>query len=220
VKPNSLLTVIAGGAMAAVFAASAGAAAPALAATPPPTPPPLSAPPTPADQTPAAGTSAAPGQTPVPVPSGYAIPGQYQPAPSGSSAPTPPPNARKGIEGVWEVQIQRGSQTEYTHLLITQDGSTLAGTYVNSKGKKFPIAGSLDGQSVRLVVTMADGTSITMEGRLDGTTDMIGYFTTPQEQVTFTAAYRAKSKFMDNLNAAPGGMGAGGGGGGGGYPPN
>lgn len=156
------------------------------------------------------------------MPSGYALPGATgpgAPAAAPSTAPTPPPNARKGVEGVWEVQIQRGSNTEYTHLVLNQDGTTIGGTYVNSNGKKYPLAGSLDGQTVRIVVTLPDGTSLTLEGRLDGTTDMIGEFTSPKEQVPFTAAYRAKSKFIDNLNAAPGGLGGSNGGGGYGSPP-
>ena len=206
-KPNSFLTLLAGGAAAAALAVSVGASVPAIGATPPPSPPPLAEP----SASPAADASAAP----VPVPSGFAIPngpGYGSPAPGPSVAPTPPPNARKGVEGVWEVQIQRGSNTEYTHLVLSQDGTTIGGNYVNSKGKKFPLAGTLDGQTVRIVITLPDGTSLTLEGRLDGTTDMIGEFTSPKEQVPFTAAYRAKSKFIDNLNAAPGGMGSGGGG--------
>ena len=156
------------------------------------------------------------------MPSGFALPGgpgYGSPAPGPSTAPTPPPNSRKGVEGVWEVQIQRGANTEYTHLVLSQDGTTIGGMYVNSNGKKYPLAGSLDGQTVRLVITLPDGTSLTLEGRLDGTTDMIGEFTSPKEQVPFTAAYRPKSKFIDNLNAAPGGLGGSNGGGGYGTPP-
>ncbi len=144
------------------------------------------------------------------------------PAPAGSSSPTPPPDARKGLEGVWELQIQHGAKTDYAHFKLVQTGTTLTGTYLDDGGKRYPLAGSVDGQSVRLVVTLANGTSLLLEGRLDGTTDMEGLLTSPQEQVGFTAAYRPKEKFIDNLNAAPGGlggMGGGGGGGGGGYTP-
>ncbi len=146
------------------------------------------------------------------------------PAPAVSGSPSPPPDARKGLEGVWELQIQRGPKTDYAHFRLVQTGTTLTGTYLDNAGKKYPLAGSVDGQSVRLVVTLADGTTLLLEGRLDGTTDMEGLLTSPQEQVGFTAAYRPKEKFMDNLNAAPGGLGGTGGGnpgggGGGGYPP-
>lgn len=133
------------------------------------------------------------------------------PAP-GKATPSPPPDARKGIEGVWEVQIQRGTSTDYAHFRLEQTGTTLTGSFLNDAGKRFPLAGSLDGQSVRLVVSMPDGTSLLLEGRLDGTTDMIGMITTPQEQVPFTAAYRPKEKWIDNLNASPGGLGGTGGG--------
>ncbi|MGA8532827.1 MAG: hypothetical protein WB615_01825, partial [Candidatus Tumulicola sp.] len=140
-------------------------------------------------------------------------------APAESASPSPPPDARKGLEGVWELEIQRGIKTDYAHFRLTQTGTTLTGTFLNDAGKKYPLAGSVDGQSVRLVITMPDGTSLLLEGRLDGTTDMIGILTTPQEQVPFTAAYRAKEKWIDNLNAAPGGMGGMGSGGGGYGPP-
>jgi hypothetical protein len=190
------------------LAGGASFTAPSAAATPPPTPPPLPQP------------AASPEQnsTPIPMPSGYGFPTMGQPAPGASSSPTPPPDARKGIEGVWELQIQRGSSVDYAHFKLSQSGSTISGQYLNDAGKRFPIAGSLDGQAVRLVVSMPDGSSLLLEGRLDGTTDMIGMLTTSKEQVPFTAAYRAKEKWIDNLNASPGGIGSGSGGGGYGPP--
>jgi hypothetical protein len=217
-KPFLVLAVAAG--CAAGLAANTPAALPAAAATPPPTPPAIETPATPA---------AAPADTPFPLPSGFALPASSA-APSAhpSGSPTPPPDNRKGIEGVWEVQIQRYDKTEYTHFTLVQTGSTLAGTYRDSGGHKFPLAGSVDGDSVRLIVSMPDGTSLLLEGRLDGTTDMIGMLTTPKEQVPFTAGYRPKEKWIENVNPAPGGLGipaggapAGGAPGGpsGGYPP-
>jgi len=215
VKTTAAWFALATGALiAGALGGAASFALPGVAATPPPTPPPLGTPSTPAPDT---------ATTPIPVPSGFGLPGQSQPAPASSATPTPPPDARKGLEGVWELEIQRGAKTDYAHFLLQQSGSTLSGTYLNDAGKKFPLAGSVDGQSVRIVVTLPDGTALLLEGRLDGTTDMVGMLTSGQEQVGFTAAYRPKEKFIDNLNAAPGGLGGmgqgGGGGGGGGYPP-
>jgi hypothetical protein len=132
--------------------------------------------------------------------------------PSETPSPSPPPNARKGIEGVWEVQIQHLNSTDYTHFKLEQTGNALTGTYLDHNGKKYPLSGSLDGQDVRLLVTMPNGTTMLLEGRLDGTTDMIGMLTTDKEQVPFTAAYRAKEKWIENVNAAPGGLGSPGGG--------
>lgn len=203
-----------GSAIALVLVAGSPLAAPSAAATPPPTPPPLS---TPATPQPDASVPAAAAATPIPLPSGFALPGASNPAPAGSASPSPPPDARKGLEGVWEMEIQRGAKTDYAHFNLAQTGTTLTGTYLDTAGKKYPIAGSVDGQSIRLVVSMPDGTSLLLEGRLQGTTDMEGILTTAQEQVGFTAAYRPKERFMDNINAAPGGLG--GGGGGGGYSP-
>ncbi|MBV8374406.1 MAG: hypothetical protein JO302_02755 [Candidatus Eremiobacteraeota bacterium] len=153
-------------------------------ATPPPPPPAL-------------GTS-------LPTPSATLAPLAN---PNATSSPSPPPDARKGIEGVWEVQIQHVNATDYTHLKLVQTGSALAGTYLDRNGKRYPLSGSLDGQDVRLVVSMPNGTTMLLEGRLDGTTDMVGMLTTDKEQVPFTAAYRAKEKWIENVNASPGGIG-------------
>jgi len=181
--------------------------------TPSPPPPPVLASPA-ASATPAVsptpGGSAEPpsiqtllGQTPKP-----------SAAPKGGGpkgTPSPIPDERKGLDGVWEVQIQRGDVTQYEHFNIKQTGTTLTGIYLTTDKKKYPIAGSLDGQSVRLVVTLTDGTTILLEARVDGTTDMLGMFTDAKERVPFTAAYRPKEKWIDNLNASPGGLGGSGG---------
>jgi hypothetical protein len=167
--------------LAAAVAASSQAAA---AATPPPPPPSL-------------GSEPFPESSSAPTPN-----------PSETPSPSPPPDARKGIEGVWEVQIQRTNATDYTHFKIVQTGNALTGTYLDHGGKKYPLSGSLDGQDVRLIVAMPNGTTMLLEGRLDGTTDMIGLLTTDKEQVPFTAAYRAKEKWIENVNASPGGIGS------------
>jgi hypothetical protein len=171
----------------------------AAAATPPPTPPPIGTPATPA---PAAAT-------PVPAATNYALPATT-PAPAPSAhvkpSPTPPPNARKGLDGVWEVEIQHPNLTDYTHFKLTQQGDALTGTYLDAHNKRYPLSGTVDGQDVRLIVTMPNGTTILMEGKLDGTTDMVGMLTMPNGQVPFTASYRAKEKWIENVNPSPGGM--------------
>jgi hypothetical protein len=188
VKSFSSLIIAAAVLAALTFAgAIAGHAAPAIAATPPPTPPPIGTP-----------------QEPLP----NASTGPAAPAPAATQAPSPspPPNARKGLDGVWEVQIQRPSSTDYTHFKIAQRGDALSGTYLDARGKRYPISGSVDGQAVRLIVTMPDGTSLLLEGKLDGTTDMIGMLTMPGGEVPFTASYRAKEKWIDNISPTPGGI--------------
>jgi len=107
---------------------------------------------------------------------------------------------------VWEVAIQRPDTTDYTHFAIKQQGDALSGTYLDGRGKKYPLAGTVDGESVRLIVTMPNGTTLLLEGKLDGTTDMVGMLTAPDGQVPFTAAYRAKEKWIENVNASPGGI--------------
>ncbi|MBV8529936.1 MAG: hypothetical protein JO104_01345 [Candidatus Eremiobacteraeota bacterium] len=169
----------------------------AVAATPPPTPPPIGTPATPQ-----------PGATILPAPTITPSPPAMPTMPSGkaSATPSPPPNARKGLDGVWEVQIQHANITDYTHFAIKQQGDALTGTYLDSRGKKYPIAGSVDGQSVRLIVSMPNGTTLLLEGKLDGTTDMVGMLTMPDGQLPFTAAYRAKEKWIENVNPSPGGI--------------
>jgi hypothetical protein len=192
VKPSSFLAASAASiALTAVFFVAAPfARGPAAAATPPPTPPPIGTPATPG---PAASVITLPGASPAPK--------TY-----GKPTPSPPPNARKGLDGVWEVEIQHPSTTDYTHFAIKQQGDALTGTYLDARGKKYPIAGSVDGESVRLIVTMPNGTTLLLEGKLDGTTDMIGMLTTPDGQTPFTAAYRAKEKWIENVNPSPGGI--------------
>ena len=196
-KPfSSFVSAAAGAAVVAIFLVGAPSARfTAVAATPPPTPPPINQPQTlPATPGPAASVITLPAPAPSPSPT------LTKPTPS------PPPNARKGLEGVWEVQIQHASGTDYTHFRLAQEGDALTGTYLDSKGKRYPLAGSVDGQAVRLIVTMPNGTTMLLEGRLDGTTDMVGVLTMPDGQVPFTAAYRAKTKFIDNVNPSPGGI--------------
>lgn len=204
VKASSLLAA-AGASTALAFlflAGTPGMRSPAAAATAPPTPPPISAP-----ATPPASPVSAPG-TPGPAASVIPLPGQTPAAAaaSGKARPSPPPNARKGVDGVWEVEIQHPTSTDYTHFAITQQGDAVTGTYLDAKGKKYPVAGSVDGQSIRLIVTMPNGSTLLLEGKLDGTTDMVGMITTPDGQVPFTAAYRARQNWIENVNPSPGGI--------------
>ncbi|HEX3456883.1 MAG TPA: hypothetical protein VHR97_02920 [Candidatus Baltobacteraceae bacterium] len=192
-KPLVLLAASAGVAAAAgLMISTPGARLAAAAATPPPTPPPIGAPVTPPPAAPVPSTTPS---TAFPL---------TKASPNAHPTPPPPP-ARKGIEGVWEVAIQHSNTTDYTHFLLTQTGDQLSGTYVDGK-TKYPLAGSLDGQQIRLLVTLPNGTTLLMEGKLDGTTDMIGEMTSPKGEVPFTASYRAKTNWIENVNPSPGGV--------------
>lgn len=177
-------------------------ALPALAAPPPP-PPNLAAP--------TAAPSTAPVAAPSPAASDATLINPLGPppkaSPNPSATPTPPQDNRVGIEGVWEVQIQRGDKTEYTHFNLKQTQTALTGVYMDRAGKKYPLSGSVDGQSVRVVVSLPDGTTQLFTGKLDGTTDMLGMLSNAKENVVFTAAYRPKEKWIENINAQPGGLG-------------
>lgn len=145
--------------------------------------------------------------TPVPTSTPTEIPGVQSLFPATPHpAPTPPTPPRVGIEGVWEIAIQQGSTTTYTHLQLKQRQNALTGTYLDSGKNASPAIGTVDGGSVRIIVTLKDGSEIVFQGQLDGTTDMVGMMTTPTQEVPFTADYRPKENFFDNLNENPTGI--------------
>jgi hypothetical protein len=203
--------------LAAVAGAPASFAAAAAAPTPPPPPPNLQS------AAPVSTPGAAPSPTPAATPAASLdslFPGAKASAsPGPGQTPTPPPDERKGLDGVWEVEIQHGADTIYEHMNLKQTGATITGTYLTKDKKAYPVAGSLDGKTIRLIVSLPDGSTMLLEGRVDGTTDMLGLLTLGADSTPFTAAYRPKEKWSDNVNAVPGGLGGNGGVGGGGVPP-
>ena len=131
--------------------------------------------------------------SPIPIPSGFGLPGYASPKP-GAASPSPPPNPRTGIEGVWEMVIQRATQPEYVHFNLKQTGTTLTGSYLDKAGKSYPLTGTVDGQHFRMIVTLPNGTSALMEGRLDGTSDMVGKLTTPTRGSIFHGILASERK--------------------------
>lgn len=157
-----------------------------LAAAPPPAPAPqVPAPqptPTPQLQIPTTGKTKA---TPTPAP------------------PVDEDAKRVGISGVWEVQIQQANATVYTHFKLDQTGTALTGQYLDTNGKKYPLAGDIDQKDVHIVVTMPSG-SLVFSGTVEANTDMAGTLDLSKDTVGFTAAYRPKYKWIDNLSPNPG----------------
>jgi hypothetical protein len=154
-----------------------------------------------AQPTPQASATVSPTPTASPT-STFALP-----TPKTSATPAPPKDTdekRVGISGVWEVQIQQSANTVYTHFKIDENGSALIGQYLDTNGKRYPIAGSLNGKDVHLVVNMSDGTALVFDGTVEGGMDMAGTITTSKDIVGFTAAYRPKYKWLDNLSPNPG----------------
>ncbi len=199
------------------FAVAVGASAPgalgsAAAATAPPSPPPVSkgmptAPP----------IGALPNTAPSPATVQVPLSSKPSPAPSGG-----PDDGRKGLDGVWEVVVQRlTGEIVYQHLKLVQKGSVITGIFMDNQhnNKQYPVAGSIDAKTIHLVVTKDDGTTMTLSGTVDGTTDMVGLLLERGESVAFTAAYRPKYKFIDSISPVPGGLGGLGGGGGSSGPP-
>ena len=141
------------------------------------------------------------------------------PAPSASASiqlgkakatPAPPKDRsvqRVGVSGVWEIQIQRLTGVTYTHFKITQKDNVLTGEYLDTDGKKFPLFGSIDGKTVRVVVSLPNGGTLVFNGTEDAFTDMMGMLALSGDSVPFTAAYRPKYNWLDNLTPGAGGMG-------------
>lgn len=129
------------------------------------------------------------------------------PTPKTSATPAPPKDTdekRVGISGVWEVQIQNTTGTVYTHFKLDQKGNALTGQYLDTNGKKYPLAGTVTGKDVHLIVTMADGNALVFSGTVDSGMDMEGTIDSTKDVVGFTAAYRPKYKWIDNLSPNPG----------------
>jgi hypothetical protein len=187
-----LIPFAAFGLVAALFAGG-GSLVPSAAATAPPPPPMLAT----------ASPSPLPSATPTEIPGVESL---FPATPKPHGSPSPPPPRRVGIEGVWELAIQQGANTTYTHLKLRQKQDTLTGTYLDARNKPSPAFGTVDGSQVRIVVSLADGSTIVFEAQLDGTTDMVGMMTTPTQQIPFTADYRPKENFFDNLNENPTGL--------------
>lgn len=124
------------------------------------------------------------------------------PTPAAPKELKPP---RVGISGVWEVQIQKPSGTKYTHFKITQSGQVLTGQYLDANGKKYPLSGTVDQKDVHIVVSLPSGTALVFSGTVDENTDMEGTLDTSSSNVIgFTASYRPKYKWLDNLSPNPG----------------
>lgn len=124
-----------------------------------------------------------------------------------TATPAPPKDTddkRVGISGVWEVQIQQSSATVYTHFKLDQKGNALIGEYLDTNGKKYPLAGTIENKDVHLVVSMPDGTALVFSGTVEAGTDMAGTLNSAKDLVGFTAAYRPKYKWLDNLSPNPG----------------
>ena len=183
-KPFSFFAAATLAAGTLTFAGSLEARAPALAATPPPTPPPI-------------GTPASP------VPERHVrsrcrakVRAVAQPAAERSQ------RHRRRLGGPDPASQRHGLHA----FKLTQQGDALTGTYLDTRGKRYPLAGMVDGSAVRLIVSMPNGTTLLLEGKLDGTTDMIGMLTMTEGQVPFTASYRPKEKWIENVNPSPGGI--------------
>lgn len=194
-----LSVLAAAAAMAVAFAAQTHTAARAQALpTAPPPPPPPNATPTP---------MLPPGVLPSTAPQNATVTFPQHGRPDHTPAPPKDPDAnRVGISGVWEVALQQPSGVAYTHFKIAQSGSILSGTYLDGSNKKYPLSGSVDGKTVRVVVSLPDGSDIVFNGTQDGNTDMVGTMDTAKDTIGFTAEYRPKYKWADNLNASPAGM--------------
>ena len=62
----------------------------------------------------------------------------------------------------------------YTHFRLEQKGNVLTGQYLDESGKEYPLAGSVDGKTVRVVVSLPNGKALVFNGTQDAGSDMVG----------------------------------------------
>ena len=158
------------------LAAYRKAALPPVAATPPPTPPPIDAPPAMTPQ---------PDSSMLPPTGGNALPALGAPAKSTASRANarPAKRAQGPQRSLGSQRFSTPRRTDYTHFQLTEQGAALTGTYLDAKEKQYPLVGTVDGQDVRLIVSLPNGTTLLLEGKLDGTTDMVGMLTSTGGQL-------------------------------------
>ena len=184
--------------------------------TPPPAPPPngnvatpgtLLGTPSPATAPPLTIASPAASSSPAPGRRGR----RPAPSPEASPSDTPEPPQFSTMDGVWEVQLQplnNGYRTVYSHLLVTQHGDDLTGTWIRSDKDKVPFTGTFDGRLFKLTATDVKNNTWTLSGYAENFSDMVGLVigAAPGDKGTpFTASHRKKERATD----VGGGRGAG-----------
>ena len=182
--------------------------------TPPPVPPPNGNVATPGTLLGTPSPATAPPLTiATPAASGSPAPGRRRraaPSPEASPSESPEPPQFSTMDGVWEVQLQplnNGYRTVYSHLLVTQRGDALTGTWIRSDKDKVPFTGTFDGRLFKLTATDVKNTTWTLSGYAENFSDMVGLLigAAPGDKGTpFTAAHRKKER----LNELGGGRGA------------
>jgi hypothetical protein len=166
----------------------------------------------------------APSVTPAPLTSAASNAKRAAAKPAATDTPNsgtrslPSPPAFANLTGIWEVAIQPGGAlTLYSHLLLQQSpDNSIAGYWELQNKKKLPLNGTFDGKQFKFTVT--DGKKQeTFAGYQDGFADMVGLadMGDGKRPLAFTAAHRAKQKFLNNLQlgvpGAAGGSAPGGG---------
>ena len=133
--------------------------------------------------------------------------GRRAPGPTGSGSPgptpsdTPEPPQFTTLDGVWEVEMQPIGQrlATYTHLGVTSTGANVTGYWETGGTKvknRVPMTGAFDGRLISLSITMADGSTATFTGYVEGFADMVGIFRKNDKDpgTAFTAEHRKKLK--------------------------
>ena len=139
----------------------------------------------------------APSGTPTSTPGGRR---RRRESPSTPSSPepsaTPTSPAFATLDGTWEVQVQYIDHTDYSYLVVHQNGTgELAGSW-RVNGKLYPFDGSYDGRLLRLLVKEPSG-NLTWSGYVEGASDMVGTIDFGQgkaDPTPFTAEHRAAPK--------------------------
>ncbi len=152
----------------------------------------------PSDQAGTPAPSAVPAPSASPAPAGRRGRRGSSPEPAPSASESPEPLQFSTMDGIWEVQLQplTGSgRTVYSHLVVTQKGDALNGTWLRGN-EKLSFTGTFDGRLFKLTAKDAKDNAWTFAGYAENFSDMVGLLLTadPKDKGTpFTASHRKRA---------------------------
>ena len=105
-----------------------------------------------------------------------------------SDEATPAPITYNTIDGIWEVQLQPGSQTIYSHFNLLTSAAGVSGSW-NRNNVLTPLSGNQTGDRFGFSGTDAKGQFV-MTGYIENSATMIGEVTRGQQMTAFTATHQ------------------------------
>jgi len=113
----------------------------------------------------------------------------------GADEATPAPVTYTTIDGIWEVQLQPGSLTQYSHFFLVTSGDAISGTWKHDRQQKHDKEYSMDvtGRLIndRFSMNGSDAKGpYALNGYIENSATMIGEFTQGHVTIPFTASHQ------------------------------